>query len=87
MTLEEFIKIKMESYEEPQRAGTARGETIGMSAETYHGLLVNVAVKMRDKEILKKYNPKQKQIRTLRSRYRKEIEALRWEYYSMNFNY
>src|SRR5215472_5731220 len=52
--LREFIKQKVEAYEEPQREGTPRGEPVGLSRVKYHATLLSAWTNLREKEIAKR---------------------------------
>src|SRR5262249_19330425 len=52
--LRDFIRQKVEAYEEPQREGTPRGEPVGLSKVKYHATLLSALTCLSGKEIAKR---------------------------------
>src|SRR5262249_38977877 len=51
MTVRDFIKQKVENYQEPQRRGTPRGEAVGLSRIKYHASLWTALTSLSEKQI------------------------------------
>src|SRR6516165_1832893 len=49
--LRNFIRARMDAYQEPTRSGTTRGEAVGFSKDKYHAALLSALTGLSQKSI------------------------------------